>query len=252
MDDAALLRYSRQILLPALDLDGQELLRRATVLLVGLGGLGAPAALYLAGAGCGTLLLADGDEVDLSNLPRQVLYEEADLSQSKAASAVRHLQARNSAVQYEALPALHGEGLIAAVARADLVLDCTDNFTSRSAINDACLLTETPWLSAAALRTAGQLMGFDPRDAQSPCYRCLWPEPPAQEEDACAVAGVLGPVVGTLGLLQALEAVKWLSGNPRSALGKVLSFEGLTLEMSTFTLPRRPHCPACGSAGPKR
>lgn len=248
MDDAALLRYSRQILLPALDLEGQALLRRSTVLLVGLGGLGAPAALYLAGAGCGTLLLADGDEVDLSNLPRQVLYDEADLGKGKAEAAVRHLKARNGTVQYEALAALHGDALTAAVTRADLVLDCTDHFASRSAINDACLATGTPWLSAAALRTSGQLMGFDPQDPTSPCYRCLWPEAPAQEEDACAVAGVLGPVVGTLGLLQALEAIKWLSGNPRSCLGQVLSFEGLTLEMSRFTLPRRPHCPACSTA----
>ena len=247
MDDAALLRYSRQILLPAIDLEGQEQLGASTVLVLGLGGLGAPAALYLAGAGVGTLLLADDDPVDLSNLPRQVLYSEGDLGEKKSVAAKARLTAQNHAIAIEALPRLTGAALREAVTRADLVLDCTDHFAIRDELNGVCLATGTRWVSAAALRTAGQLMAFDPRDGQSPCYRCLWPELPEQDGDACAEAGVLGPVVGLLGVLQALEAVKWLTGHAPSALGAVLSFEGLSLELHRFALKRRAQCSACGS-----
>ena len=247
MDDAALLRYSRQILLPAIDLEGQEQLGASTVLVLGLGGLGAPAALYLAGAGVGTLLLADDDPIDLSNLPRQVLYSEADLGEKKSVAAKARLAAQNHAITLEALPRLTGAALREAVTRADLVLDCTDHFAIRDELNEVCLGTGTRWVSAAALRTAGQLMAFDPRDGQSPCYRCLWPELPEQDGDACAEAGVLGPVVGLLGVLQALEAVKWLTGHAPSALGAVLSFEGLSLELHRFALKRRAQCSACGS-----
>jgi molybdopterin/thiamine biosynthesis adenylyltransferase len=247
MDDAALLRYSRQILLPAIDLEGQEQLGASTVLVLGLGGLGAPAALYLAGAGVGTLLLADDDPIDLSNLPRQVLYSEGDLGEKKSVAAKARLTAQNHAITLEALPRLTGAALREAVTRADLVLDCTDHFAIRDELNGVCLATGTRWVSAAALRTAGQLMAFDPRDGQSPCYRCLWPELPEQDGDACAEAGVLGPVVGLLGVLQALEAVKWLTGHTPSSLGAVLSFEGLSLELHRFALKRRAQCSACGS-----
>ena len=246
MDDAALLRYSRQILLPAIDLEGQEQLGASTVLVLGLGGLGAPAALYLAGAGVGTLLLADDDPIDLSNLPRQVLYSEGDLGEKKSVAAKARLTAQNHAITLEALPRLTGAALREAVTRADLVLDCTDHFAIRDELNGVCLATGTRWVSAAALRTAGQLMAFDPRDGQSPCYRCLWPELPEQDGEACAEAGVLGPVVGLLGVLQALEAVKWLTGHAPSALGAVLSFEGLSLELHRFALKRRAQCSACG------
>lgn len=246
MDDAALLRYSRQILLPAIDLEGQEQLGASTVLVLGLGGLGAPAALYLAGAGVGTLLLADDDPIDLSNLPRQVLYSEGDLGEKKSVAAKARLTAQNHAITLEALPRLTGAALREAVTRADLVLDCTDHFAIRDELNGVCLATGTRWVSAAALRTAGQLMAFDPRDGQSPCYRCLWPELPEQDGDACAEAGVLGPVVGLLGVLQALEALKWLTGHAPSALGAVLSFEGLSLELHRFALKRRAQCSACG------
>ena len=246
MDDAALLRYSRQILLPAIDLEGQEQLGASTVLVLGLGGLGAPAALYLAGAGVGTLLLADDDPIDLSNLPRQVLYSEGDLGEKKSVAAKARLTAQNHSITLEALPRLTGAALREAVTRADLVLDCTDHFAIRDELNGVCLATGTRWVSAAALRTAGQLMAFDPRDGQSPCYRCLWPELPEQDGEACAEAGVLGPVVGLLGVLQALEAVKWLTGHAPSALGAVLSFEGLSLELHRFALKRRAQCSACG------
>ena len=247
MDDAALLRYSRQLLLPAIDIEGQARLSASTLLMLGLGGLGTPAALYLAGAGVGTLLLADDDPIDLSNLPRQVLYSEADLGEKKSVAAKARLTAQNSTLTLEALPRLTGAALKEAVTRADLVLDCTDHFAIRDELNRVCLETGTRWVSAAALRTAGQLMAFDPQDGQSPCYRCLWPELPEQDGDACAEAGVLGPVVGLLGVLQALEAVKWLTGHAPSALGAVLSFEGLSLELSRFTLKRRAQCSACGS-----
>ena len=249
MDDAALLRYSRQLLLPAIDMEGQARLGASTVLMLGLGGLGAPAALYLAGAGVGTLLLADDDPIDLSNLPRQVLYSEADLGKKKSVAAKARLTAQNATLTLEALPRLTGEALTEAVTRADLVLDCTDHFAIRDELNGVCLATGTRWVSAAALRTAGQLMAFDPQDAESPCYRCLWPELPERDGDACAEAGVLGPVVGLLGVLQALEAVKWLTGHRPSALGAVLSFEGLSLELSRFALKRRAQCPACGGRG---
>ena len=246
MDDAALLRYSRQLLLPAIDMEGQARLGASTVLMLGLGGLGAPAALYLAGAGVGTLLLADDDPIDLSNLPRQVLYSEGDLGEKKSVAAKARLAAQNHAITLEALPRLTGAALREAVTRADLVLDCTDHFAIRDELNGVCLATGTRWVSAAALRTAGQLMAFDPRDGQSPCYRCLWPELPEQDGEACAEAGVLGPVVGLLGVLQALEAVKWLTGHAPSALGAVLSFEGLSLELHRFALKRRAQCSACG------
>lgn len=249
MDDAALLRYSRQLLLPAIDMEGQARLGASTVLMLGLGGLGAPAALYLAGAGVGTLLLADDDSIDLSNLPRQVLYSEADLGKKKSVAAKARLAAQNHTLNLEALPRLTGTALREAVTRADLVLDCTDHLAIRDELNGVCLATGTRWVSAAALRTAGQLMAFDPRDGQSPCYRCLWPELPEQDGDACAEAGVLGPVVGLLGVLQALEAVKWLTGHAPSALGAVLSFEGLSLELHRFALKRHAQCPACGGRG---
>src|SRR6056300_1266114 len=181
MDDAALLRYSRQLLLPAIDIEGQERLAASTVLVLGLGGLGAPAALYLAGAGVGTLLLADDDPIDLSNLPRQVLYSEADLGEKKSVAAKARLAAQNHTLTLEALPRLTGASLTKAVTQADLVLDCSDHFAIRDELNEVCLDTGTRWVSAAALRTAGQLMAFDPPDAQSPCYRCLWPELPEQD-----------------------------------------------------------------------
>lgn len=171
MDDAALLRYSRQLLLPAIDMEGQARLGASTVLILGLGGLGTPAALYLAGAGVGTLLLADDDPIDLSNLPRQVLYSEADLGEKKSVAAKARLAAQNQTLTLEALPQLTGAALREAVNRADLVLDCTDHFAIRDELNGVCLATGTRWVSAAALRTAGQLMAFDPRDEQSPCYR---------------------------------------------------------------------------------
>lgn len=247
LNDQEFLRYSRQLLLEDIGPAGQEQLKQASVLIVGLGGLGSPAALYLAAAGVGTLLLADDDRLHLTNLQRQVLYRTADIPQGKAELAQQHLQALNPYVESIALDArLAGQVLHDAVARATLVLDCSDNMATRHAVNAACIATATPLISGSAVGFSGQLLVLEPPFANG-CYACLYPE---QEEPQrnCRTAGVLGPVVGVIGTLQALEAIKLLAGMPSALSGKLRLFDGRQQSWSTLQLSRDQDCPCCGEA----
>ena len=220
LSDEELLRYSRQILLAQVDIDGQLKLKNSRVLIVGLGGLGSPVALYLAAAGVGELHLADFDTVDLSNLQRQITHDTDSLGQLKVESAAKRLRAINPAIQLHLYPAgLDADSLVMAVAGVDLVLDCTDNFGIREAVNAACVAVCKPLVSGAAIRLEGQLAVFDPRQADSPCYHCLYGHG-SEAELTCSEAGVLGPLVGLVGSLQALEALKLLAGFGQSLVGR--------------------------------
>ena len=246
MSDEQLLRYSRQIMLPELDVAGQEKLLAARVLIVGLGGLGSPLAMYLAAAGVGTLVIADYDDVDLSNLQRQIVHRNDAIGESKVGSARRTLQSLNPDVRVETLEQrLTAEALQTAVAGCDLVLDATDNFGTRYALNDACWSAGKPLVSGAAIRWEGQVAVFDPRQADAPCYRCLYPE----GDDAalnCAENGVVAPLVGIIGSCQALESIKLLTGVGESLAGFVLYFDGKRMEWRKLRLSRNPSCLTCG------
>lgn len=246
LSDADLERYSRQLLVPDVDVAGQEALAAATVLVVGLGGLGCPAALYLAAAGIGGLRLADGDRVELSNLQRQIAHTEAGLGDNKAVSAARAVRAINRGVGVDVIARhLDADSMGAAVRGADLVLDASDRFATRLALNRACVAAGVPLLSAAAIRMEGQLALFDPARG-GPCYRCLYPEAAAGDASpACAENGVLGPVVGVLGSLQALEAIKFLVGMERNLRGAVLMLDLRSLSVQRLVLERRDGCPDC-------
>ena len=247
MNDSELLRYSRQIMLPEFDVAGQERLLASHVLIAGIGGLGSPAAMYLAASGVGRLTLADDDVVDLSNLQRQIAHGEATVGQSKVASAAERVAALNSAVEVHSIAhRLEGELLTGAVAAADLVLDATDNMATRVAINDACVATRTPLVSGAAIRMEGQVAVFDPRAAESPCYRCLYDDV-GDEALNCAENGVVAPLVGIVGTVQAMEAVKLIAGVGEPLVGFVLYLDAKRMEWRKFRLPRNPRCPTCGA-----
>lgn len=246
MNDDQLLRYSRQILLPRIDVAGQERLLDANVLVVGAGGLGSPVALYLAAAGVGHVAIADADIVDVSNLQRQVLHRQQDLGENKARSAVRAMAAINPDIRLSAIAErLTGEALRLAVQASDVVVDCSDNFATRYEVNEACLRQAKPLVSAAAIRMEGQLAVFDPRQEQSPCYACLYPpteERLSQGGERCADSGVLGPVVGMMGSWQALEVIKLISDEDYSSSGTLWLWDAQYLEMRRFNLKRDPHC----------
>jgi molybdopterin/thiamine biosynthesis adenylyltransferase len=245
MDDTELLRYSRHILLPGIDVEGQQRLREACVLVVGVGGLGSPAAMYLATSGVGRLLLADADQVELSNLPRQPLHDESRLGWNKAFSAAAAIGALNAGVVVESLAQrLDADSLPSLLDRVDLVLDCSDNFATRHAVNAACVAARKPLVSAAALGWEGQLSVFDPASG-GPCYACLYPVRDAREERACAVNGVAAPVVGTMGVLQALEALKLITGAGTPLRGELQVFDGLEGDFHRLRVPRRTDCPVC-------
>ncbi|MGL9769479.1 MAG: HesA/MoeB/ThiF family protein [Sodalis sp. (in: enterobacteria)] len=247
LDDRAFLRYSRQLLLEDIGITGQECLQAATVLLAGLGGLGSPAALYLAAAGVGTLLLADDDALHISNLQRQILYRSNDIGQSKAKIAQRTLVALNPSSRYLALTRrLEGDWLEKQVARANLVLDCSDNMATRYAINAACLRYGTALISASAVGFDGQLLTLYPPWSEG-CYACLFPDKKEERQRNCRTAGVVGPVVGMMGTLQALEAIKFLSGIPSDSAGQLRLFNGKTLQWHTLRLNRDPHCSVCAA-----
>ncbi len=247
LSDGELLRYSRQILLAQVDIAGQLRLKDARVLIVGLGGLGSPVALYLAAAGVGELHLADFDQVDLSNLQRQVLHDESRIGQGKVDSALQRLAALNPEVRLVPLRvALDADSLAARIAAVDLVLDCSDNFTTRAAVNAACVATGRPLVSGAAIRLEGQLSVFDPRRADSPCYHCLYGEG-SEAELSCSEAGVLGPVVGLVGSLQALEALKLLAGFGEPLVGRLLLVDAAGSRFRELRVRRDPGCPVCGA-----
>lgn len=250
MDDQALLRYSRQIMLPEVDIEGQERLRGAHALIIGGGGLGSPAALYLAAAGVGKITIADADVVELSNLQRQIAHQQASIGINKARSAKASMQALNPECQVVALEQhAEGEQLLALVAAADVVLDCTDRFSSRYAINAASQQAGVPLVSGAAIRFSGQLAVFDPRDSASPCYACLYPPNDSDDEAlSCAESGVMAPLVGLIGCFQAVEAFKLLSGAGKPHQG-LSTFEGLSGQWRHFQVPRDPACAVCGQGG---
>lgn len=245
LTDQELLRYSRQIMLPAFDVAGQLALKNAHVLIIGLGGLGSPAAMYLASAGVGCLTLADHDVVDVSNLQRQVIHSEASIGEPKVVSAKARLQALNPLISIEVHETrLQDHDLHALIDKVDLVLDCTDNFATRFAVNKACVNTKTPLVSAAAIRMEGQLSVFDPRQSESPCYQCLYPS--GNEENlTCSESGVMAPLVGILGSMQALEAIKLLSGLGQPMVGKLMLLDASTMQWRTLKLSKDTHCLCC-------
>jgi len=247
MDDQQLLRYSRQILLPQVDAAGQQALLDARVLIIGAGGLGSPAAMYLASAGVGHIVIADDDAVELSNLQRQILHGESDLGRPKVESARDTLRELNPDISVTTLHTrLDADGLEQQVEQADLVLDACDNFATRFAVNAACVQHGTPLVSGAAIRLEGQLSVFIPERSDSPCYRCLYRE--GEEPDqTCTDNGVLAPVVGAIGSLQALEAIKVLLNIGEPLCGRLLIFDALYHEWRSIKLARDPHCPVCGS-----
>ncbi|MFI0472893.1 HesA/MoeB/ThiF family protein [Halomonas sp. HMF6819] len=247
MDDQALLRYSRQIMLDEVDIEGQQRLLDAHALIVGAGGLGSPVALYLAAAGVGRITIADADAVELSNLQRQIAHQNADIGRNKAASASDSMAALNPECEITAIERHLNDAELATLAAShDVVLDCTDRFSSRYAINAACVSTGVPLVSGAAIRFSGQLAVFDPRDAQSPCYACLYPPDDTGDEAlSCAESGVIAPLVGVIGAFQALEAVKLLSGAGQLHRG-LSTFDGLRGGWRHFQVPRDPACPVCG------
>lgn len=247
LSDEALLRYSRQILLPQIDIEGQLRLKNSRVLVVGLGGLGSPVALYLAAAGVGALHLADFDTVDLTNLQRQIAHDTASVGQSKVQSAMQRLAALNPEVELLALErALDADSLADAVAAVDVVVDCCDNFTTRAAVNAACVAAGRPLVSGAAIRLEGQLSVFDPRDAESPCYHCLYGEG-SDEELTCSEAGVVGALVGLVGSLQALETLKLLAGFGEPLVGRLLLVDAFSSRFREMRVRRDPGCQVCGA-----
>lgn len=248
MNDQDLLRYSRQLLLPEMDIAGQERLLGSKVLIVGLGGLGSPVALYLAAAGVGELHLADHDQVDLSNLQRQIVHQQGSIGQLKVESARERLQQINPGVGIVTHPSkLEGEALLAAVAAVDLVCDCSDRFSTRFAVNRACQQLQKPLVSGAAIRFSGQLSVFDARRKDSPCYACIYDEQAQDEELRCSENGVLAPLVGVIGSLQAVESLKLLAQCGEPAIGKLLTYDVLRAEMRTLKLQKDPACSCCGN-----
>lgn len=248
LTDQELLRYSRQILLQHVDIEGQIRLKSSRALIVGLGGLGSPVALYLAAAGVGELHLADFDSVDLTNLQRQVIHESQSIGQAKVDSAMARLTAINPEVTLVAhRTALDADSLSAAVQGVDLVLDCSDNFSTREAVNAACVAVGKPLVSGAAIRLEGQLSVFDPRRAESPCYHCLYGHG-SEAELTCSEAGVIGPLVGLVGSLQALEALKLLAGFGEPLVGRLLLIDALSTRFRELKVRRDPACSVCGAA----
>lgn len=245
MNDRDFMRYSRQILLGDIAIEGQQKLLASHVLIVGLGGLGSPAALYLAGAGIGTLTLADDDDVHLSNLQRQILFTTDDIAHSKSQVAQQRLAQLNPGSELIVLQQrLTGDVLKNAVAHADVVLDCTDNMATRQEINAACVALNTPLISASAVGFGGQLILPLTPPWEQGCYRCLWPDD-VEPERNCRTAGIVGPVVGVMGTLQALEAIKLLSGIETPS-GELRLFDGKTSQWRSLALRRASGCPVCG------
>jgi len=249
LNDDLLLRYSRHILLPDVGVAGQTRIAEASVLIVGAGGLGCPVALYLGAAGVGRLLLADGDAVDLTNLQRQIGHTTAAIGMNKADSLAHSVRAINPEIDVRPIrEALSGAGLQRVVAEVDLVVDASDNFATRHAINRACVQFGKPLVSGAAIGFSGQLAVFDSARAESPCYHCLFPDHADEPELRCAEAGVFAPLVGVIGTMQAMEALKYLAHAGVPLVGRLLLWDGLRTEARVMKVPRDPACPVCGQA----
>ncbi len=250
MGDQSLLRYSRHILLEEFGIDGQERVSAARALIIGTGGLGSPVALYLAAAGVGRITLVDDDDVDLTNLQRQIAHTTAHIGQPKVASAAAAMLAINPDIAVETHAQRADAALLGRlVAEADVVIDCCDNFATRHAVNRACVTHRKPLVAGAAIRLDGQLSVYDLRDKASPCYACLFPPDAAFEETRCAVLGVFAPVVGIIGTLQAHEALKLLAGMGGSLVGTLLMFDGRSTQFDRVRIARDPNCAVCGHPG---
>jgi len=248
MDDEQLLRYSRHILLPEIGIEGQQRLLDAEVLLIGAGGLGSPAALYLASAGVGTLTICDHDVVDLTNLQRQIVHREDAVGKQKVESARTTLLSINPRIRINAIAErVAGDRLDALVTAADVVIDGSDNFATRHAVNRACVAARKPLVSGAGVRFDGQLAVFDMRSANSPCYACLFPEAGENEEMRCAVMGVFAPLVGIIGAMQAAEALKLLAQAGDTLTGRLLLLDALIMDIRIVRLQRDPGCTVCAA-----
>ena len=246
MNDDQLLRYSRHILLDALGIEGQQRLLDAHALVIGAGGLGSPVALYLATAGVGTVTIVDGDTVDLTNLQRQIAHNLSRVGAPKAASAAQTMHAINPEVRVHALQErADASRLDELVAQADVVIDCSDNFATRQAVNAACVEHARPLVSGAAIGFDGQLSVYDTRDAARPCYACLFPPDAAVEEVRCATMGVFAPLVGIIGSMQAAEALKLLAGVGSSLAGRLQMLDARSMEWTEIRLARTADCPVC-------
>ncbi len=247
MNDAQLLRYSRHILLDEVGEEVQERWLAARALVIGAGGLGSPAALYLGSAGVGHITLVDDDVVDVTNLQRQIAHAMSRVGQPKVESAAQAVAGLNPEVQVEAVIARADAALLERlVPQADVVLDCSDNFATRHAVNAACVRHGKPLVSGAAIRFDGQIGVFDLRDARSPCYACVFPPGEAFEETRCAMLGVFAPLVGIIGAMQAAEALKLLGGIGTSLAGRLLMLDGRAMQWTPLQVPRDRNCPVCG------
>ena len=249
MTDDQLLRYSRHILLNEIGIEGQEHILGSHALVVGVGGLGSPVALYLGSAGVGQITLVDDDTVDMTNLQRQIAHTMARVGQPKVLSARTAIGAINPEVQINTIVARVDAVLLdTLVAQADVVLDCCDNFATRHAINAACVKHRKPLVSGAAIRFDGQVCVYDPRDANSPCYACVFPPDTTFEETRCATMGVFAPLVGIIGTMQAAEALKLLSRVGQSLTGRLLMLDGRAMEFTEVRIARQAGCAVCGAA----
>ncbi|MFN3630910.1 MAG: HesA/MoeB/ThiF family protein [Casimicrobiaceae bacterium] len=249
MDDTQLTRYSRHILLDDIGIEGQERLSRSHALVIGAGGLGSPVALYLSSAGVGRITIADHDTVDLTNLQRQIAHDSTTVGQAKVLSAAARMRAINPTIEVVPLEErLEGERLGACIAEADVVIDCTDRFATRHAINRACVAAGKPLVFGAAVRMDGQVSVFDPRRDDSPCYACLFPEAASFEEERCAVMGVFAPLVGIVGTIQAAEAIKLLARSGEPLVGRLLILDARRMDVHTVQIARGTRCRVCGSA----
>lgn len=247
MNDDQLLRYSRHILLDEIGIDGQQSWLDARALVIGAGGLGSPVALYLAASGVGQLTLCDPDVVDLTNLQRQIIHRTDAIGQPKVVSARGTLAGINPGTRVDVVQErVSGAQLEALVRDADIVLDCCDNFATRHAVNRACVKHGRPLVSGAGIRFDGQVAVFDPRDAESPCYHCLFPETGDLEEMRCAVMGVFAPLVGIIGAVQAAEALKVLAGIGESLTGRLLMLDAMAMQWRSVRVRRDPACGVCG------
>lgn len=248
MNDNQLLRYSRHILLDEIGIEGQEKFLAAHVLIIGAGGLGSPAALYLASAGIGTITLVDDDVVDLTNLQRQILHTTERIGQAKVLSGQKALAQINPEVNVIALnERVQGDRLSELVSKANVVLDCSDNFATRHAINHACVTHKVPLVSGAAIKFDGQITVFDQRQSNAPCYACLFPADQHYTEVRCSSMGVFAPLVGIVGALQAAEALKLIGDIGTTLSGRLLLLDTRDMAWSSITLQRNPGCPECGT-----
>jgi adenylyltransferase/sulfurtransferase len=248
MNDDQLLRYSRHILLEDIGIEGQEKLLAAHALVIGAGGLGSPAAMYLASGGVGRITLVDGDSVDLTNLQRQILHTTTAVGRAKAYSGKDTLSLLNPEIEISAISErVEGERLAGLVAAADVVLDCSDNFATRHAVNRACVKFRKPLVSGAGVRFDGQVSVFDLRRADAPCYNCLFPEDTEPEETRCAVMGVFAPLTGIIGTVQAAETLKLLAGAGESLNGRLLLLDCLEMQWRSVKLSKDPACKVCST-----